>query len=176
MGPRPPPGDISFLPPPDPRRDAGISGCLATPNGFLLAKHPSGWTWNGASLPYLNVEEGGKPLPQVGLGVTAQVPVGTRCQRPVGTAGCSGEGTRGHPAAPATAGDDAGPRDAEVSQSPGDRRGQVRQPGGILSGSVGAHRTPQPRWRVPLSPVCPRVPSPALTIAASRASRSRRRR
>lgn len=46
---------------------------------------------------YLHVEEGGEPLPQVGLGVTAQIPVGTRGQRPPHLRGVRLRG-RGHPA------------------------------------------------------------------------------
>lgn len=55
---------------------------LGYPKGFLLAKHPSGTVpllQGGIILPtlYLHLEEGGKPLPQISLGVTAQVPVET---------------------------------------------------------------------------------------------------
>lgn len=96
---------------------------LGYPEGFLLAKHPSAaqlledGVHCPVPAPYLHVEEGGKPLPEIGLGVTAQVPAGTRRQRPEGTAGRD----------TGSVGDGAGTPAAalhEVLQTPGDQRGQ----------------------------------------------------
>lgn len=97
---------------------------LGYPKGFLLAKHPPGAVTPQGDLPrspafgarralprarrlpagslpapYLHVEEGGEPLPQIGLGVAAQVPAGGTASAAGGDGGAQRGGIAPLPAA-----------------------------------------------------------------------------